>query len=244
MSAVLSKAWAPRSQARSPVFDLPLGCFKIGFLSPMSLSAHAFTQACREGGRQIETWLRVVDREHGARFYREAAAALRSWQAAEDVVQEAMVKVWQRCATFRGPGEPIAWIHQIVRHTLLDALRKHKAQAPHEEALEDESGQFTGEVQQAVQGLSAALVSTPEAALAEHQVELVFRQCFEQFAAAHPEHATVLRWVVEDGLDNAAIEVLLDRSPGATREFISQCRKKARPYFAAWYGLVSPGGEA
>jgi RNA polymerase sigma factor (sigma-70 family) len=209
----------------------------------MDLDAHSFNLACREGGRRIETWLRVVDREHGARFYREAAAALRSWQAAEDVVQEAMVKVWQRCATFRGPGEPLAWIHQIVRHTLLDALRQRQAQAPREEQLHDDDGQLTRDAEAAVLDLSTHGVATPEGALAEHQLEAVFRRCFEQFSAAHPEHATVLRWVVEDGLDNAAIEALLERSPGATREFISQCRKKARPFFATWYALVSPAGS-
>lgn len=209
----------------------------------MELDAHSFSLACREGGRRIEAWLRIVDREHGARFYREAATALRSWQAAEDVVQDAMVKAWQRCATFRGPGEPIAWIHQIVRNTLLDALRRRAVQAPREEPLHGEDGQLTPQVTAAVAGLSADDVATPESAMAEHQVEAVFRRCFEQFAAAHPEHATVLRWVVEDGLDNAAIEVLLERSPGATREFISQCRKKARPFLAPWYALVSPAAS-
>lgn len=210
----------------------------------MELDANSFTQACREGGRQIEAWLRIVDREHGARFYREAAAALRSWQAAEDVVQDAMVKVWLRCASFRGPGEPLAWIHQIVRNTLLDALRQRKVQAPREAPLQDDDGQLTRDVEAAVRDLSASHVGTPDRALAEHQVEAVFRHCFEQFAAAHPDHAMVLRWVVEDGLDNAAIEALLERSPGATREFISQCRKKARPYFSAWYALVSPAETA
>ncbi len=209
----------------------------------MNLSAPSFTQACREGGRQIEAWLRIVDREHGARFYREAAAALRSWQAAEDVVQEAMVKAWQRCATFHGTGEPIAWIHQIVRNTLLDALRQRQAQAPHE-ALHGDDGELTPEARDAVAALSTTAVPRPDAALAEHQVEAVFRRCFAAFAQAHPEHATVLRWIVEDGLDNAAIELLLERSPGATREFISQCRKKARPYFADWYALVGPAGPA
>lgn len=207
----------------------------------MQLSAQSFTQACREGGRQIETWLRIIDREHGARFYREAATALRSWQAAEDVVQDAMVKVWQRCATFRGTGDPIAWVHQIVRHTLLDALRHRTTQGSREAPLQDEHGQLTPPVEAAVQALSAAGNCTPEHMMGEQQVEAVFRRCFERFAAAHPEHATVLRWVVEDGLDNAAIEALLERSPGATREFISQCRKKARPFFADWYALVSPG---
>lgn len=202
----------------------------------MVQDAASFTRACREGGPLIESWLRVVDREHGARFYREAAAALRSWAAAEDVVQDAMVKVWQRCASFRGPGDPIAWIHQIVRHTLLDALRRRTPEEP----LHDEQGELSAPAMQAVASLSADAVATPERAVQEHQVEAVFRRCFERFAAAAPEHAQVLRWVVEDGLDNAEIEQLLGRTPGATREFISQCRKKARPFFAEWYALVSP----
>jgi len=204
----------------------------------MDLNAHSFMQACREGGRLIESWLRVFDRQHGAMLYREAAAALRSWHAAEDVVQEGMVKVWQRCATFKGPNDPLAWIRQIVRNTLIDAVRAR----PPEQPLHDDDGELTQEAQSAVNRLSAS-IATPDEALRSHEVERVFRRCFDRFAAAHPEHALVLRWVVEDGLDNAAVEQLLDRTPGATREFISQCRKKARPFFADWYALVSPAAD-
>lgn len=203
----------------------------------MDLSADAFSAACREGGRQIESWLRVIDREHGARFYREAAAALKCWQEAEDVVQEAMVKVWLRCASFRGAGDPIAWIHQIVRNTLLDALEKRRPQQP----LLDDNGELTLEVQSIVTQLSEAIIPRPEQQLAEHQLEHVFRSCFDRFSMDYPLHATVLRWIVDEGLDNAEIERLLDRSPGATREFISQCRKKARPYFREWHALVAAG---
>lgn len=206
----------------------------------MILTAESFTQACREGGRQIEAWLRIVDREHGARFYREAAAALRSWQAAEDVVQDAMVKVWQRCASYNGPGDPVAWIHSVVRHTLLDALRRRRPEQP----LHDDDGELSPPVLDAVVQLSRQQVATPEQQLAEQQIDAAFRQGFDQFARAHPEHATVLRWVVEDGLDNTAVAELLGRSPGATREFISQCRKKARPHLAAWHALAgsNPAG--
>ena len=203
----------------------------------MTLTAESFTQACREGGRQIEAWLRIVDREHGARFYREAAASLRCWHAAEDVVQDAMVKVWQRCATFRGPGDPLAWIHSVVRHTLLDALRQRRPDQP----LHAEDGELTAPVQAAVAQLSRQQVATPEQQLAELQTDVAFRHGFDRFALAHPEHATVLRWVVEDGLDSSAVAALLGRSPGATREFISQCRKKSRPYLADWHALVGAG---
>ena len=205
----------------------------------MDLSALSFMQACREGGRLIEAWLRVFDRQHGAALYREAAVSLRSWQAAEDVVQEGMIKVWQRCATFRGPADPLAWIRQIVRNTLIDAVRAR----PPEQPLHDDDGELTPAAQAAVLRLSVETIGTPDDTLRSHEVERVFRRCFARFAAAHPEHAMVLRWVVEDGLDNTAVEQLLDRTPGATREFISQCRKKARPYFADWYALVSPTAD-
>jgi hypothetical protein len=43
---------------------------------------------------------------------------------------------------------------------------------------------------------------------------------------------------VEDGLTTEDIAHLLDRTPGATREFVSQCRKRARLYLADWYVLA------
>ena len=47
-----------------------------------------------------------------------------------------------------------------------------------------------------------------------------------------------MKWIVEDGLDHEQIAELLDRTSGATREFISQCRKRARVHLAQWYELA------
>lgn len=200
----------------------------------MQLDAVTFKAACRQRGRAIDTWLRVFDREHGTQLYREAATLLRDWHAAEDVVQESLVKAWQRCGDFRGEGSPLAWVRQIVRHAVLDRLRSRRPDEP----LHTDDGELTPEVAAALQDAAAGQGDATPQQLHERQVEQVFRLCFDRFAAAHPEHATVLRWVVEDGLDNGALERLLGRTPGATREFVSQCRKKARPYFAEWYSLV------
>ena len=87
---------------------------------------------------------------------------------AEDVVQEAMVKVWLRCASFRGAGDPIAWIHQIVRNTLLDALEKRRPQQP----LLDDNGELTLEVQSIVTQLSEAIIPRPEQQLADLKIGL------------------------------------------------------------------------
>lgn len=203
----------------------------------MQLDASSFRQACQERGHAIEHWLRVFDRTYGAQLYREAAATLRDWHAAEDVVQEALVRAWQRCRDFRGEGSPLAWVRQIVRHTVLDRLRQRRPEVP----LHDADGELSPEAEHAVARAARDAGDGVGQALHAQQVEQVFQRCFERFFADHPEHATTLRWVVEEGLDNAAIEALLGRSPGATREFISQCRKKARPYFADWYALVEAG---
>ena len=202
----------------------------------MDFTADSFISACREGGRKIETWLRSFDRQYGASLYREAAMALGSWHAAQDVVQDGMIKVWQRCATFHGPAHPIAWIRTIVRHTLLDHLDRRRPDS----SLWDEEGELTAEASAAVARLSKDQIATPEQALQSGEVEQVFRRCFEAFQRDCPKHAQVLHWVVEEGLNNTEIEELLGRTPGATREFISQCRKRARPYFAPWYALIKP----
>ena len=49
----------------------------------------------------------------------------------------------------------------------------------------------------------------------------------------------MIRWIAEDDLDHEQIAGLLQRTPGATREYISQCRKKARHYFRDWYVLAA-----
>jgi len=38
--------------------------------------------------------------------------------------------------------------------------------------------------------------------------------------------AGVISWIAEDGMTHEQIASLLGRTPGATREFISQCRKR------------------
>jgi RNA polymerase sigma-70 factor (ECF subfamily) len=52
-----------------------------------------------------------------------------------------------------------------------------------------------------------------------------------------------MAWVVEDGLSIDDIADLLGRTPGATREFVSQCRKRARLYLGDWYKTATEAAE-
>jgi RNA polymerase sigma-70 factor, ECF subfamily len=198
------------------------------------LDKNAFMRACREGGAAIEQALRQLDRAYFRALLGEAMRGLRDRDAARDLVQEAFIKVWRRCATFQGESELLPWIRTILRRTLIDRLRKESREV----AIEDEQG-LTTEARTKVEELSIDRASGPDLEVRRLQLDDCFRRCWERFERAAPAHALVLSWIVEDGLSHAQIAALLDRTPGATREFISQCRKRARLHLTEWYELAS-----
>jgi RNA polymerase sigma-70 factor (ECF subfamily) len=193
---------------------------------------NAFMRACRDGGDAIEDALRTLDRSYFAALYRDCARVVRDSEAAKDIVQDTFIKVWQRCATFQGSSELLPWIKSILRHTMLDRLRK----PAHEVSMEHEDR--NGEIGQSIEARTASPAPHPEEDARRRQAAECFQRCWERFEAASPAHATVMAWIVEDGLSNEEIGELLGRTPGATREFVSQCRKRARLHLAEWYQLA------
>jgi RNA polymerase sigma factor (sigma-70 family) len=197
------------------------------------LDKTVFMRACRDGGVEIEGALRTLDRSYFAVLYRDCMRAVRDTESARELVQETFIKVWQRCASFRGESELLPWIRVILRHAILDQLRR-----PLREVSMDEEGSTGGEVDARIGELSARQVPRPEEELRRRQLAECFERCWQRFAKAAPEHAQVVAWIAEDGMSHEEIAELLGRTPGATREFISQCRKRARLHLAEWYSLA------
>ncbi len=190
-------------------------------------------RACREGGDAIEQALRALDRAFYAPLFGDCLRVLHDTEAARDLVQETFIKVWRRCASFRGQSELLPWVRSILRNGALDRLRR----APQEVPLETDGG-LSEEVERRIAELSAQHIPTPDDENRKRQLAECFARCWQRFEGAAPEHAAVMTWIVEDGLSNEEISELLGRTPGATREFISQCRKRARRHFAEWYELA------
>ena len=198
------------------------------------MEKQAFIRACREGGVAIEAALRELDRSFHATLYRESVRLLHDGDSAVDVVQETFIKVWQRCALFKGESELLPWVRVILRNGILDRLRRPTREIP---TLEDD-GAMSSELAERLAELATERVPTPDDELRRRELAECFERCWVRFEQAAPAHAAVLTWIVEDGLDNQAIADLLGRTPGATREFISQCRKRARVHLAEWYALA------
>jgi RNA polymerase sigma factor (sigma-70 family) len=203
-----------------------------------TLDKTVFMLACREGGPAIERALRELDRSYFAVLYRDGMRALRDPDAARDLVQETFIKVWQRCATFRGDSELLRWITVILRHGAIQRLR----QPVHEVPMEDHEG-LTEDASRRIYEISVERNPTPEELARRQEQAAKFRSGWQRFQKEDPLHASVMTWVVEDGLSTDDIAHLLERTPGATREFISQCRKAARRYLADWYALAGDKGN-
>ncbi len=67
-------------------------------------------------------------------MYRVAVAIVRDSALAEDVVQEAIIKVWDHYGSFRGDAPLRAWVLRITRNVAISTLRTIRDEAwdPHE----------------------------------------------------------------------------------------------------------------
>jgi len=197
------------------------------------LDKNKFMRACRDGGTAIEEALRNLDRDFFAVLYSRALRTIRNPDAARDLVQDTFIKVWQRCASFHGDSELLPWIDAILRNGVLDRLRRGGREVPF-----NDGDAMNAELSARVAELSQREVATPDDDLKRQQLAECFQKCWTRFEEAAPSHAAVISWIAADGLSHEEIGALLERSPGATREFISQCRKRARVHLAEWYELA------
>jgi RNA polymerase sigma factor (sigma-70 family) len=198
------------------------------------MDSSEFIRACERGGAAIAEAVKALVRSHWDKLVRDVSVTLNNEHDALDVVQEAFTTAWRQCREFRGEAAVSTWVRAIARNAALTRLRGRRDHLP----LTDEQHMLLPEVEQALRDAARAPLQEPHALVQERQALALLQSCFARFARAHPEHAAVMRWVALDGLSVAEVQQLLGRSPQATRQFISECRKKARVYLAPWYLLL------
>ncbi|HEY0268307.1 MAG TPA: sigma-70 family RNA polymerase sigma factor [Methyloradius sp.] len=81
---------------------------------------------------QQHAWLT----EHGDYLYRFALARLRDPHQAEDVVQETLLAAIQN-QSFEGKSAPRTWLTGILKHKIIDLMRKQVREQPMEDIGED-----------------------------------------------------------------------------------------------------------
>jgi RNA polymerase sigma factor (sigma-70 family) len=146
---------------------------------------------------------------------------------AEDCVQEAFIKVLRNLEHFRGDAKLSTWIRTILDNTWRDSLR----------STYDSRGT----------DLDSAGVDTMESDDSQNAPQLLDREelsdCvrlgYQQYQQKHQKCSGWLYRLMEGASVNELAEEA-GRSPGAMREFLSQCRKKLAPFIEHCRPLLLP----
>lgn len=142
------------------------------------------------------------------RAYRHAARVLGDRAAAEDVAQEAMMRLWKAAPDWRqdGPAQPATWLYRVVANLCVDHLRK----AGRMDALEDPDmapSDAPGAEARLIAGDRQAAFDAALARLPERQRQAVVLRHIE--GLANPEIAEIL------GVGVEAVESLVARGKRA-----------------------------
>lgn len=166
----------------------------------------------RQGGSARVAGISELYQRYAKRFVGYLAKHRVPREQAEDLVQNVFVSVVRNCESFRGNTRIDAWIWAIVRNHLIDHFRRAR---PEETVDNDDLVRLAG----------ATVDPAPGGGL-----EDCVKAAFARFAEAYRDRAEVMSLVALQGWGIAELAVMLKRTPGATREYLNQCRKKMREY--------------
>jgi RNA polymerase sigma-70 factor (ECF subfamily) len=166
--------------------------------------------------------------QHGAMLYRVALRLLGQREEAEDVLQEALLKVYQNIHTFDGRAALTTWLYRIVVNTALMRLRA-QTRIP-KEVLDTTGPLFTDEGEHAQEVAEWAL--TPEAVLLRQETLSVLQQGIERL----PELYRAVYVLAEiEGLPYQEIATILDLSVGTVKTRLHRARLFLRAMLADYF---------
>lgn len=152
-----------------------------------------------------------------------------SGDEAKDILQEAFIKIIRSAGSYSGQGEAKSWIWQIARNCLIDHQRKQGSLANHETAVNDEQWESLAQTTSDPNATSCAVPGS---------VDECVSAGLDQFNRREPERALVLMLQM-DGMSIEEIGLRIGRTIAATKEYLSQCKKKIQPYIAHCTDLLA-----
>lgn len=176
----------------------------------------------RTGGKAMDAGVKALYETKAQAMLRFFVNKGTSGDEAKDILQETFIKIVRSADSYNGLGEAKSWIWQIARNCLTDNQRKQGSRAKHETEMNDDQWETLGE-------------TTPDpnatSCYDSGAVDECVRAGLEKFNRHEPERAFVLMLQM-DGLRIAEIGHRIGRTMAATKEYLSQCKKKIQPYIA------------
>jgi RNA polymerase sigma-70 factor (ECF subfamily) len=166
-----------------------------------------------EGG-DTAAFAALYDR-HGRAAYSLAYRMMGEKQAAEDVVQEAVLKVWRSAGSYRAQrGSVRTWILSIVRNRGIDHLRSRASRLRMQEKVE-----------------AQAPTSQPSEAFSETWRNSQGEQIRTAMSTLPPEQLKILELAYFSGYTHVEIAALLDVPLGTVKGRMRLGLKKIRDFF-------------
>ncbi len=160
---------------------------------------------------------------------------------ADELIQETFIKIVKSCQTFKGEASVSTWIRKIAKNCMIDHIRRR----PNQVEL-DEEGWYGDNYsdENTLEGDYRALWLIKNQPSIPSEVSETIEECvkraFARFAnesQENQERARTLELVVE-GYEIKKIATFINRTEGATREYLSQCRKKIKEFMVPCRDLL------
>ncbi|CAA9454558.1 MAG: RNA polymerase ECF-type sigma factor [uncultured Rubrobacteraceae bacterium] len=175
------------------------------------------------GDEDAEAFAGLYDR-HSRVAYSLAYRMMGERQAAEDLVQEAFLKVWRAASSYRMErGSVRTWVLSIVHNRGIDQLRSSASRRRSQEKVE-----------------AVAPASQPSETFAETSRNSQSDQVREVLRGLPPEQLKVLELAYFSGHTHTEIAELLDVPLGTIKGRMRLGLKKMREYFDS-RGMTMPG---
>lgn len=137
-----------------------------------------------------------------------------TYQEADDLSQMSMFKIVQKAHTVTEAKKFERWCWIVAKNQARDYLRKIKRE---KEVIDFNSEKFIDESQ--IQNDHDEVTDTDDCV----------KVGYKKFAKTYPERSYALD-LQQEGCSIKENSIYIDRTPAATKEFLSQCRKKLIPF--------------
>ncbi|HEU4383412.1 MAG TPA: sigma-70 family RNA polymerase sigma factor [Anaeromyxobacteraceae bacterium] len=170
------------------------------------------------------------------KVYAVALGIVRDPDLAWDVAQEALVRVHQHLADFKGESAFSTWVFRIATHLAIDSVRRERTSA--KDDLEEADEAALAEGGEGI--LATALGTNPQETALRHELMDKIGQALDRL----PEkHRTILVLREVEGLSYEALAERLQINKGTVMSRLFHARRKMQALLRRYAGLEGRHGE-
>lgn len=168
----------------------------------------------KKGGTHRQEAISTLYREYASKFEWYFIRHRVSKETAQDIVQDTFVNIVKGYESFRNECDFSAWLWTVARNTMLGHFRKNS--------------KHVNNIDVSVEADTTSVSNKNN----YESLEDCVQQAIDNFSQHEPDRAKVLTLAAIEGWSSQEIAIFLERTAGATREYISQCRKKVKQFMA------------